>query len=293
MSTTTSNINLVNALDVAITKLEVAKKAAGNDCTTITSLPLFDGSHITSLSHMFEGCKSLTEITLVNVSGITDMSYAFNDCNLLKTINGLDTTYVTDMSYAYANCAALNNVPEMNTSKVKIMKGMFYKTSPWIENVMLDTSRCIDMRSMFEDAKFISLPEIDTSNVYSMERFCCNNTTLRDLPLLNMYKCTTENTVLLPDSNEVAHDPTFLMFHNCVELTNIGGFQNLCENLDLSASKKITKDSVLNIFDNLATVTDKSLKFNAEAAFWNELTEDDLQIATDKGWKIVKMVPEL
>ena len=52
----------------------------------------FDTSHVTNMSHMFEGCTSLTEIDLssFDISSLTNMDYMFKGCTSLETI------YVSD-----------------------------------------------------------------------------------------------------------------------------------------------------------------------------------------------------
>ena len=53
---------------------------AFQDCTSLTSVPLFDTSLVTSMSYTFGGCSSLTSIPLFDTSNLGSISYAFSGC---------------------------------------------------------------------------------------------------------------------------------------------------------------------------------------------------------------------
>lgn len=83
------------------------------------------------------------------------------------------------------------------------------------------------------------------------------------------------------------------MLYRCYNLTNLGGFLNLGKattkqmTLSLSSSSKLTTESVLNIFNNLYSV-DASLgcKIELNSTVYGNLTEDQIAIATNKGWTV-------
>lgn len=100
----------------------------------------------------------------------------------------------------------------------------------------------------------------------------------------------------------------YFAFFNCQELVEVSGLDlsacsdftgtfNLCtnlatfdctgvnRNLDLSWSTAFTRESMLVVINNLATVTTaRTLTINSDVLA--ELTEDDVLIATGKGWTI-------
>lgn len=94
------------------------------------------------------------------------------------------------------------------------------------------------------------------------------------------------------------------MFTNYMTLNNfttLGGFLNLGKAfastdvaanhlLELHKATKLTKESIMNIINNLAApddtaVTDATLKLSA--ASYRLLTEEDIAIATAKNWTVV------
>lgn len=288
-----SNLTLAKLLEDTINALSDLKEDVIDDCAEVSSFPMIDTSKVTDMSHLFEGCKTLKSIPSLDTSNATDMSYMFYDCNDITYIPDIDTNRVQNMDYMFAYCASLNDIPTINTSIVKSMRGMFYGTSPMIEDLdveQFNTIRVQDMRSMFENAKFIVMPEFNTESVYSMRRFCYNNDVLTTVPQLNMIRCKTANTIYLKDSNGGTSDPTEGMFYNCRQLQHLGGFYELSENLDLSYSPLLTKESIINVFNNLSVIKEgtKTITLPMNAEFWNELTSEDIAIAQNKGWRIAK-----
>lgn len=168
----------------------------------------------------------------------------------------LDTSEMTDMSYMFYKCPNLTSVPLFDTSKVTDMNYMFGYCINLTSVPQLDTSKCEIMSNMF-------------------------------------YNCHKLTTVPLLDATHVIE--MYSIFEECGKLTNIGGFKNLGRESLLSTSwaftgcPNITKESVLNIFNNLydrasAGYTVKELKF--EKTVEEKLTYSDIAIATNKGWTI-------
>ena len=73
------------------------------------------------------------------------------------------------------------------------------------------------------------------------------------------------------------------MFYGCDKLTSLGSMMNICANLTLPSA--LNKESILDVVDNLATVTStKTLKINAQQLSW--ISEDKIREANNKGWTI-------
>lgn len=90
------------------------------------------------------------------------------------------------------------------------------------------------------------------------------------------------------------------MFDYCANLTTLGGFTNLgkaftgtnatTHTFNLSKSTLLTKESIMNVINNLAapddtTCNDATLKLSATS--YALLTEEDIAIATAKNWSVV------
>ena len=217
-------------------------------CSSLTTIPHINTSKVTNMYRMFNGCNSLTTIPLLNTSKVTDMRYMFNGCSWLTSIPLLDTTNVTNMDYIFSKCTSLTSIPQIDTSKLTSMYAMFDSCSSLSTIPPLDTSKVTDMDYMFNGCRSLtSIPLLDTTNVTSMG----------------------------------------YIFSGCKSLKYLGGFKNLSISVTsyfLDQCPKLTVESLMNVINNLATVSGKTLSFGS--ANLNKLTSEQKAIATNKGWTL-------
>ena len=230
-----------------ISKIDIAGTGVKFGYSTFEQVPEWiDFSNVTDMVQMFRNCEKLITIPQLDTSNVTNMANMFAYCHNLTTIPLIDTSKVTDMSAMFFVCNNLTSIPQLDTSKVTNMYNMFFGCRNLTTVPQLDTSKVTDMSAMFEGCVLLTtIPKLDFSNVTN-----------------------TEN-----------------MFANCNDLTNLGGFINLKYSINLSASYKLTRESVLNIFNNMAEVTDNQTIY-LNSAVYSHLTEEDISIATQKGWNV-------
>ena len=128
-------------------------------------------------------------------------------------------------------------------------------------------------KELFYDYKGTSVDNLiaydDTSNVttmVSMFNSCSNLTTIPQLD--------TSNVIDM-----------YNIFSSCSRLTEIH-MTGMKVSFDVSASTKFTREALVEIINNCATVTStQTLKMGSTNLA--KLTEEDKQIATNKGWKLV------
>jgi surface protein len=129
------------------------------------------------------------------------------------------------------------------------------------------------MGFMFRGCKNLTtIPELDTSKVNDMQSMFAYCSKLTSIPQLDVSNVT--NKALMYD-----------MFYNCINLTDIGGFTNLKVSIELSHTEKLTRESVLNIFNNMVVVDNETIWLHNNVIL--QLTDEDIAIATQKGWLVV------
>lgn len=166
------------------------------------------------------------------------------------------------------------------------------------------------------DTTLVYAPNIDTKNVISVASIFSGCENLKYVPPLDLsgltyianesiftashmfYRCESLESLPLLDLGK-ANDIDW-SFRFCYELKNIEGFTDLGKSyrsddaesyhrLNFSESLKLTKRSCLNIFN---TVYDMNLNNNIYAAIgfspnvYDQLSDDDIAIATTKGWEV-------
>ena len=197
------------------------------------------------LFYDYSGASVDDLITYDDTSNVTSMYYMFKNCSNLTTIPLLDTGKVTSMSSMFDDCRSLTTIPLLDTGNVTAMGSMFSACSNLTTIPLLNTSNVTDMFYMFNG---------------------CNTLTI--IPLLNTSKVTS----------------MYEMFRLCPNLSEIHMY-GMKVNFDISPSTKFTQEALVEILNNLATVT-SSRTLTMGSTNLAKLTDEDKAIATAKGWTL-------
>ena len=253
---------------------------------------MFDVSQVIDMSRMFYYCTELTNLDLStwNVDNVINMSSIFNRCSKLTNINvsTWNTSQVTNMNSMFFSGITLAsiNISNFNTSNVTDMSSMFSSCEKLtkLDLSNFSTSNVTDMSSMFSSCKKLTelnVSNFNTSNVTDMYYMFSSCEKLTKLDLSNF---STSNVTDMGG-----------MFNNCGSLTNLQlndlGRNEQCKKLDLSYCSKLTKDSVLylfnNAFDRTAAGYTAAFTIKLNATTKALLSEDEIAIATNKGFTVV------
>ena len=125
------------------------------------------------------------------------------------------------------------------------------------------------MTSMFYGcSRLTTIPQLNTSKVTDMGSM--------------FYDCSRLTTVPQLDTSKVTN--MYIMFKNCSKLESILMY-GMKVNFDISASTLFTREALVTILNNLATITStKTLTMGLTNLA--KLTEEDKAIATNKGWTL-------
>ena len=243
-----------------------------SDCSSLTSIPQLDTSNVTNMRSMFTRCSSLTTIPHIDTTKVTNMYRMFNGCSSLTTIPQINTSNVTDMEYMFNGCTWLTSIPQIDTTNVTNMEYIFSKCSSLPSIPQIDTSKLTSMYAMFDACSSLTtIPQINTTNVTNMEYMFNGCRSLTSIPLLDSTNVTSMEYI----------------FSGCKSLKYLGGFKNLSISVTsyfLEQCPKITVESLMNVINNLATVSGKSLSFGSTNL--NKLTAEQIAVATAKGWTL-------
>lgn len=214
------------------------------------------------------------------VDDIMEVKEFFKDDKDIVYCPSINTETVTDMSYFFSNCEHLQYVPMLNTSNVTTMDDMFSNCLSIQKLPNFDTSNVISMNRMFAQCSLLrEIPEIDTSKVTSVVNMVSQCLRLEKIPLLDFGNVT-----------DIRNFFTSLYNNN---LTDLGGFKNLKIDWDdgfgLAGCPRLTHESLLNVINNLYdfrangdTTTVKKLEISIQSL--SRLSDDEIAIATNKGW---------
>ena len=124
--------------------------------------------------------------------------------------------------------------PLVDTSKANNMTAMFSGCVNLLQVPLLNTANVVHFDEMFYNCSSLTVvPQFNTANLYSANLMFGGCSKLVSLPLLDFTKAEQLRSMLLA----------------CSELVELGGFTNLAVNLDLSSSRKLTADSIMNVIN--------------------------------------------
>lgn len=195
----------------------------------------------------------------------------------------VDFEGVTDVTNMFYNCKNLTTIPFFDISNSRSMQNMFYGCN-----------------------KLTTIPEFNTSNVQNMYYMCCRCTSIKSIPPFNTSNvtnfgdmldgCSSLQSLPLLDAGKVTNIGWFFGTTTISTLTDLGGFKNLKinwnDNYGLAKCPNLTYESIMNVINNLydfvinGETTTRTLKINSNT--YALLTDEDIAIATNKGWTISK-----
>ena len=209
------------------------------------------------------GYSTAFDPTLYDVSNVTDMSYMFSNCSGLTDLDlsSWDVSNVTNMGSMFNYCFKITelDLTDWNTINVAHMNTMFYY--------------CTGLTSL----------NISTWNVSNVTNMSGMFNSCTKLTSLNISTWNVSNVTNMSN-----------MFYNCIALTDLQlpdlGHNERCTSLDLSTCPKLTKDSVLylfnNAFDRATAGYSKAFTIKLNAKTKALLSEDEIAIATNKGFTV-------
>lgn len=247
------------------------------DDKNLVYFPLIDTKNVTGLTNTFSGCNLLREIPNINTSKVETMAATFTDCWSLTSVPAFDTSNVVNFGNIFNNCKSLKEIPLIDTSKGIVMSFMFRYCNSLSNIPLFNTSSATEMYAMFDGCESLStIPAIDMSSVTTVNSMFLNCHKLESLPLLNF--------------SSVEDTGYFLSYSwdSGMIISDIAGFEGLHVNIDVSNCSQLTAESLMNIITKAADLSIESktatLKFGTTNI--EKLTEDQIAIATAKGWTI-------
>lgn len=224
------------------------------------------------LSGLFYNFPSNVEVPIISIpdnkvrNAKNAFVYATLNSKNIENIESLDFSSCTDLAYLFRYVKTVGTIqPPQN----------------------IDCSSATSLQLMFGDSKFSG--EINLKNTQNIQYFTQFAENCSNITKIGLLDCSSAIVLTY-------------FFRGCISLKEIGGFANLGKaystsvvqnysayTLDLTSCSKLTHESVINIFNNLYNISEKGVKpqlIKLNSMTKRILADDDIKIATDKGWTI-------
>ena len=229
--------------------------------------------------------------TASNIGNTQDVNMPI--LNSFDLINGADFVNITDFSGMFAGCFSLKSIPPINTSNGVAFNQMFLACFFLKYLPQIDTNKGTSFYQMFYACHSLELiPTLDTSNGTNFNEMFYECVKITSVSFLNTSNgtdfgsiftaCVSLKSVSNLDVSKNEGDFN-LMFNACFMLKNLE-IRSISEELDLSTNMFISHESLLYLLNNLATVSQTLLKLGEQNLA--RLTEQEKEIATNKGWRL-------
>ena len=265
--------------------------------TSVDDLIQYDDTeNVESISHTFYNSK-VVRVPELNTSKVKNFSYALAYSSISEFPNW-SFSNAEDISYLLQQCNSLKaDIVINNLSKLTgdyCLNGVCQQsavTSVTLNGLNPDIAYLIDRA--FLDCGWLKSVSLNTTTgvpvkVKSMSETFNYCSQLKTLPLMDLTQCTRFSVT---GCNSLESIPAYDMSN--ITSINISGLFKLAEfhatgmkvSFNISSSTKFTREALVEILNNLATITStKTLTMGATNLA--KLTDEDKAIATNKGWTL-------
>ena len=240
----------------------------------VVKVPELNTSKVKDFSYTF-AYSSINEFPNWNFSNAEDISYLLSQCKSLKTdivINNLSKLSGDYCLSGICQQSAIKSVTlnGLNPDTVYSLNQAFFDCG-WLKSISLNTTTGVPMK-----VKSMS----ETFNYCSQ---------LKTLPLMDLTQCTRFSVISCSSLESIpAYDLSNITSINLSDLYKLKEFHatGMKVSFNISFSTNFTKEALVEILNNLATIT-TTQTLTMGATNLAKLTDSDKAIATDKGWTIV------
>lgn len=293
-----------------------------SDCTNLEYLDIssFDTSAATTTKYMFPNNPALSTLKIgsrFTCENSKDFHAMFSGDSSLESldISMIDTGKAELVSWMFAYTSKLRSLKlgeKFTCENATTFENMFYYATSLesLDLSMVNSKKANKVFSMFSFCH--NLSSITFSKNFTCENTQdfrdmfrqCTNLEILDLSMLNtengtnfryMFNSCTKLRELkinldlnLADGSGAEPNPTAWMFNGSTALTTVtGSIKNIKKYLDLS-SCPLTSESAMLFINGLVEVEEpQTITFKAST--YDSLTEEQIKIATDKGWSVVRV----
>jgi len=227
-----------------------------------------DTENVTSTERMFYNCRNLISVGDLNLSNDTNATYMFNGCSSLVSVGIRDISNLQSLNNTFIDCSSLTTLPTWVATNLQILSYAFFGCSSLRQiNITLPRALTGISYAFYNCSLLESVPFAYTQNLTDFQGVFYGCAALKVIPAYDVRNVRYFNTA----------------FTGCTNLEEIH-MTGMKVSFNISASTKFTESALVEILNNLATVSSATLTMGATNLA--KLTQAEIDIATNKGWTL-------
>ena len=239
----------------------------------VVKIPELNTSKVKNFSYAL-AYSSINEFPNWNFSNAEDISYLLSQCKSLKTdivINNLSKLtgdYCLNGTFQQSVVTSVT-LNDLNPNIAYSINSTFFDNG-WLKSISLNTTTGAPMKVKSMSEAF---------------NYCSQ---LKTLPLMDLTQCTRFSVIGCNSLESIpAYDLSNITSINLSSLYKLAEFHatGMKVSFDISYSTIFTREALVEILNNLATVT-KTQTLKMGTTNLAKLTDEDKAIATNKGWTL-------
>lgn len=214
----------------------------------------------------------LVNAPLISLKNVTTIGQMFYECGSLESIEGfVDTESVTTCNMTFDGCKSLKSVPVFSFPKATNLDS-FLNVCKLIEYAEIDAPVSERVPSMFYYCISLKKAKLKLGVITDAQGMFNNCSNLEEV----------EGEIIFGDMP--SDNYAMYVFHYCTLLRSFK-IKGLSTSFDIRYCPSINKESILYLFNNAKTgVSGKTITLHADV--FNQLTTDEVAIATEKGFTV-------
>lgn len=253
----------------------------------VNSIQFKEGNltNLTNINRTFISCTSLTSITFPEgaLTNVRTGEYSFQMCTSLTSLSFPKGAFtkVTELAYAFSDCRSVRSISfsEGALTQVNLLRGTFFRcwqltSLSFPEGSLLEVDNIIDTFGQCQKLTSLLFPNGALTQVgYMSQAFSF---------------CSNLKSITFPEGALTQVQGCYKAFYACTSLQDLTIYNlpniNLSD-LGFNTCTRLTLSSLQNIL-NALPVTTSSYKCTLGTTNLSKLSEEQIAIATNKGWTL-------
>lgn len=203
--------------------------------------------------------------------------------------------FASDCNFANSNICYLGEYLQYNGAPQAFEMSKLVKAPKLIHN--LDQDKATNISSMFAYCSYLEeCPDLNdiTSEVTNASNLFESCNSLIQAPKMNLEKCVYVD-YMFNYCTELLYAPRYKfadnakgsdIFSGCSKLQSVGGIEGFCDDLNLEASIRLSRQSILNVLETILPCGDSGYTITFSNQVRNKLSTKEWAKFTEKGYII-------